>query len=286
MRGVGSASGAISVVNALPLGVGAAVGIAWPAIATARPSAAGRRRDIVRPTRARTPLVRAAVVAARDSFAGPEGTPLAVSVRTSIPPARGLKSSSAVASAVALATARAFRREPRTAAIARLVARVSRAVGVSATGAYDDALAGLVPGVVVTDNRADVELRRFPIDPGCGVVLWIPARRHPPSPAVRRRFRQDHALAQRAVDLALDRDWARAMTANSQLVERAMGYRYERLRATLTGAGAVAAGVSGLGPTLAAVAPVGRLPHLLRALPRPGRRRVVRFLPATRRRAP
>jgi shikimate kinase len=283
VRGVGSACAAISVVNALPLGIGAAVGIEWPATATVRPTGVLGGADTVRPSRARTALVRAALASARHSFGGTSGTALSVSLRSTIPPARGLKSSSAVASAVALATARSFRREPPASAIARVSAQVGRAVGVSATGAFDDALAGLVPGVVVTDNRADASLRRFPIDPGCGVALWIPARHHPASPEVLRRFRREQALAQRAVDLALDRDWAGAMGANSELVEHALGYSYGRLRAALVGAGALAAGVSGLGPTVAVVAPVGRLARMLRLLPRQGRRRVVRFSTAARR---
>lgn len=285
MTGVASAYAAISVVNALPLGIGAAVGIDWPATATVRPAGPVGRPDSVRPARAATPLLRAAVRAARGPLGGEERTRLAISLRSTIPPARGLKSSSAVASAVGLATARAFRQEPSAVAVARLSARVGRSVGVSATGAFDDALAGLVPGVVVTDNRADLELRRFSIEPGSGVALWIPPRRHPASPSVRRRFRRQRALAQRAVDLALDRDWAGAMRANSELVERAMGYRYARLRGALADAGALAVGVSGLGPTLAVVAPVGRLPRLLRSLPRSGRRRLVGFSSAPQRRA-
>jgi shikimate kinase len=277
--GVGSARAAISVVNALPLGVGAAVGIEWPATATARFSSGGdgSERTVVRPPRARTPLVRAAARSARSSWAPGSHGLLAISLRSTIPPGRGLKSSSAVASAVALATARAGGRSPAAHDVARISARVGREVAVSATGAFDDALAGLLPGVVVTDNRTDAELRRFPIDRGCGVVIWVPGGRHPRSPSVRPRFRRDRALAQRAVDAALDRDWIAAMSANSELVERAMRYPYSKLRTALAGAGALAAGVSGLGPTVAAVAPVGRLPGVLRAFPRRGVRRVLRF---------
>jgi shikimate kinase len=286
VRGVGTANAAISVVNALPLGIGAAVGIDWPATATAELGRGGPHEPslVVTPRAARTPLVRSASAAARTRFSPRVPGALRLRVRSSIPRGRGLKSSSAVASAVALATARACGRDPTPRAIARISAEVGRSVGVSATGAFDDALAGLVSYVVVTNNRNDTVLRRYPLPPALAVALWIPPGRHPASPTVRQRFGRDRTLARRSVDAALDRDWAAAMTANSRLVESAMGYRYERLHATLRAAGAVASGVSGLGPAVAAIAPTPSVRRVLRAFPATGRRRAFRFAVPDRRR--
>jgi len=279
VRGVGSARAAISIVNALPLGVGAAVGIEWTARTTAyldgdRPTLA---RASVRPRSSSTRLVQAAARASLDRFAASRGGPLRLVVRSSIPIARGLKSSSAVSASVALATARAAGADPVPSEVARIAAEVGRATGMSATGAFDDALAGLVRGGVVTDNARDAELRRFEIDRHLAVALWVPGRPHPRSPTVRRRFTREPALARRAVDAALSGNWIEAMAANSSLVERAMGYRYAALHEAVAQAGAVASGVSGLGPTFAAVAPTDRLQQVLRALPRSGRRRSVRW---------
>lgn len=282
MRGVASANAAISIVNALPLGVGAAAGVSWEARASAvvsrtRGSSAAA---VIEPGRSRTALVRASARAACERFApGTEGR-LRLRVRSTIPPARGLKSSSAVGSAVALATARAVGAEPPAVEIATLVADVGRATGLSATGAFDDALAGLVAGWVVTDNRRDVALRRFRLDPGLGVVVWVPRGRHPSSPTVRGRFRRHARLAHRAVEAALSGDWPAAMEANTALVERAMGYRYGPLHTAVHRAGAVASGVSGLGPSVAIVAPGERLGRVVRALPDAGIRRTLRFAPA------
>jgi shikimate kinase len=279
LRGVGTARSAVSVVNALPLGIGAAFGIEWPARATVDvdPGSSPGGPPRIDPPASRTPLVRATAVASRQRFGRGEGGELRLVVRSTIPVARGLKSSSAVSSAVALATARAVGREPTPFEVARLSAEVGRTTGVSATGAFDDALAGLVSGGVVTDNRHDAELRRFDFDPELGVALWVPARPHPRSPRLRERFRKEPALAQRAVDAALDGDWVGAMAANSALVERVMGYRYERLHEGVRLAGATVAGTTGLGPAFAAVAPSNRLPRVLRALPTTGRRRTVRL---------
>jgi shikimate kinase len=278
VRGVGEARAAVSIVNALPLGVGAAVGIAWTARATARlhPRPSRSVPAWIAPAASATPVVRAAARSAYARFGDGRPLELTLNVRSSIPVARGLKSSSAVASAVALATARALGTEPTAVETARIAAEAGRRSGVSATGAFDDALAGLVPGGVVTDNRADTELRRFAVEPGLRVALWIPARTHPPSPSVRGRFRRHGRLAHEAADAALAGDWRRAMAANTALVERAMGYRYAPLHAAVEAAGAVAAGVSGLGPTFVALAPTERMRAVLGALPsRAGRRRAV-----------
>ena len=143
----------------------------------------------------------------------------------------------------------------------------SRSVRSSATGAFDDGLAGLLGGGVVTDNRRDELVRRFELPGDCAVALWIPDRTHPPSSRLVGRFRRDRSLARRAVDAALDGDWCAAMRANSALVERAMGYRYAAVHDALRNAGATVSGVSGLGPAVAAVVPHGRVGRVVRAFP-------------------
>jgi len=144
---------------------------------------------------------------------------------------------------------------------------VGRRVGVSATGALDDALAGLEPGFVVTDNVRGEVLRRSKVDPDWGVALYIPSQTHPPSPNLRSAFSNERSAGELAVRAAKAGDWTTAMRINTELVERTMGYAYEDIREQLQSHGAVASGVSGLGPTLAAIAPADRLPDLVRALP-------------------
>ena len=279
MRGVATGRAAVSVVNALPLGVGAAVGIEWPARTIAVLEASRDRRDAptVLPRRSATAVVRAAARTALERYGSGGPARVRLTVRSTIPVARGLKSSSAVTTSVALATARAGGVDPAPEEIARLAAEVGMATGVSATGAFDDALAGLVPGGVVTDNRRNVELRGLDIDPELAVALWIPGRRHPRSPKLRDRFRREHRLARRAVEAALAGDWTAAMLANTAVVEKVMGYRYDRLHALASRHGAVAAGVTGLGPAFAVLAPRRRVPAVLRGFPRDGARRSARL---------
>src|SRR4029077_12491491 len=101
-----------------------------------------------------------------------------VAVVSAIPPARGLKSSSAVGVAVAQAVASAYGRSPAAETCAAASAEVSRAIGLSATGAFDDALAAAEGGVVLTENTSRTVRARATLDTDWSVVLWIPAGEH------------------------------------------------------------------------------------------------------------
>ncbi|HTP53919.1 MAG TPA: shikimate kinase [Thermoplasmata archaeon] len=283
MRGVGEATAAISVVNALPTGIGAAAGIALRTRVEVELEAGGQRSTPLRvtPESSGTPLVRAAVAEGVRRFLPEDLTPVRVEVSSEIPPATGLKSSSAVTSAVLLAVANAVSRRPTAEEIARITAELGRETGVSATGAFDDALAGLSGDLILTDNSEDALLARFPIDRGLSVALWIPPGTHPAAPGSRLRFRSSPAESHAPVAAArAGRLWD-AMELNSGLVEEAMDYPYRDLRRAMREAGAVASGVSGLGPSFAAVAPRGRIPSLLDLLGRrPGTVRSVDFVPS------
>ncbi|MGP8077998.1 MAG: shikimate kinase [Thermoplasmata archaeon] len=275
MRGVGEATAAITIVNALPTGFGAAAGIELrtQAEVTFREATNGSLPPmVIRPDRAATPLVRAALADALERFPAPDRVPVELSLRSEIPMAAGLKSSSAVTSAIVLAVAHATGRNPAPPEVAGATASIGRAAGVSATGAYDDALAGLVGGAVVTDNRHDRLLAAFPLDPDLAVALWIPPGTHPSAPDARSRFPPESPRTRAPVDAARAGHLWQALELNSDLVEEAMGYPYRGLRERLRGIGAVACGASGLGPALAAVAPRTKLPILLAELSgRPGR---------------
>jgi len=280
MRGVGQATAAITVVNALSTGIGCAIGIELAVRASAEITLREQGGSVldIRPAESQTPLVRAALTAAIAQFLPSRDVRVELEVASDIPVAMGLKSSSAVSSAVLLAVARASGSSRPPLEIAKLSAQVSRETGVSATGAFDDALAGLESGVVVTNNYTDELLRSGPVEPGLGVALWMPPGVHPPSPGVRSRFPTDDPLAAQAAEAALRGEWWSAMELNSELVERAMGYPYAPLREAMRRAGATASGTTGLGPAFAVVARKERLEAILSALPQTaGARRALRF---------
>lgn len=269
LHGIGHARAAITVVNALPAGIGAAVGIGLEAVAEVElvPELAGPPRLTLSGEGTLTPLVSETLHATLRALDPGRGYSLTLGLRSAIPQGKGLKSSSAISCAAALATARALGREPSPLEVARLSARASLKVGVSATGALDDALASLVSGLVVTDNSRMSVLRHLPLDPDWRVALYIPPGTHAPSPGLRERFRREEGRSRRAADAVLHGDLAQAMERNSEIVEEVMGYPYAQLRASTRARGAVAQGVSGMGPAFAALAPSGVIDEVLSALP-------------------
>ncbi len=270
MHGVGRATAAVTIVNALPTGIGCALGIGLEAEVTVdlelRPI--GSETELTADPAHASPVVTTAFRLAVAEFLG--GRPILgrLVVRSAVPVARGLKSSSAVAGATARAVAAAAGARAAPEEIARLSAVAGRTAGVSATGAFDDALAGVRPGFVVTDNGADQLLRSGPAEPGWEAALLVPEARHRPSPEWAATFARERSRGQEAAELAQAGKWWAAMESNTRLVESVMGYAYESLRTELRAAGALAAGVSGLGPALAAIQPATRTEEVVRVLRR------------------
>lgn len=268
MIGVGRAYGAITFVNALPTGVGAAAGIDLPVTASVELASSAGPAPLKLSPADDSPLVRAVISASLARWASAGTSVVRAEIRSRIPPSQGLKSSSAVAGAISRAIAVALDAAPSDHDVAVLGADVSQSIGLSATGAFDDGMAALSPGLHLTDNVRRLELRRDAIPPSWGLVLWIPPRHHRPSPTYRARFRELREAGESIVRLARAGDPIAAMTANTQLVESALGLDYGAIRARAKAAGAVAAGVSGMGPTLALITPPECLSETLRTLPR------------------
>ncbi|MCI4317789.1 MAG: shikimate kinase [Candidatus Lutacidiplasmatales archaeon] len=269
MRGVGTGWAAISVVNALFTGVGSAAAIGIPATAYVeiRTVPAGSSGQVSVSPESDTPLVRGSLLEAIRRFGAGADVDASVRVESAIPVAKGLKSSSAVSVAVLRAAAAAYGTAPTSESIASASADVSLAIGLSATGAFDDALASASGGVVVTENGSRRVHVRGVVDPDWAVVLWTPGGSHAPSPTWAARFEAERGPARAAVAAADRGEWLTAMAANTELVERVMGYEYRPVRRALERAGALGSGVSGLGPTLATVVPRARIRDVVRQHP-------------------
>jgi shikimate kinase len=282
MRGIGHAFGAVTFVNALSTGTGAAAAVDLPVTATVdlESTRAGALEHLEFGTGSDSPLARATVADAVRRFGDGRSVSGRVAVVSAIPPARGLKSSSAVGVAIAQAVASAYGRSPAPAALAAASADVSQAIGLSATGAFDDALAAAEGGVVLTENSTRTVRARATLDRAWSVVLWIPAGEHSPSPGWLEGFRAEATSGRRAVESAERGEWLEAMNANTELVERVMRYDYRPLRRTLEKLGALASGVSGLGPTVASIVPRHQVRSVVRAHPGGGSSvRVAEFVP-------
>lgn len=173
-------------------------------------------------------------------------------VRTTseIPVASGLKSSSAAANAVILATLDALDEDMDLVSAARIGVEAAREVGVTITGALDDALASMLGGVVVTDNREMSLLRRDELS--SGVMLLVPEQRIFSRDTDISRSRVIAPMADLAFDLAMKGDYGRAMTINGLAYCAALSLSSEPLILALK-MGAKGASLSGTGPAYAAL---------------------------------
>jgi shikimate kinase len=269
MRGVGRASGAITFVNALHCGQGCAAAIdlgCEVAVELERTLPGELPRTVIDPG-SDTPLVRAALAHGLRATAPTEKFDVRLSVRSAIPWARGLKSSSAVTVAVLEAVSRAYGTLPEPAFLARTSAELSRSLGISATGAFDDALAAIGGGVVLTDNANFEVLATGAAGSEWEVAIWFPPEEHAASSSLAGRFQGNVREGQLAMAEAMTGDYLAAMLRNTRLVEKALRYGYGPMRVELLRQGALGAGVCGMGPAIAAVAPGDRLVRVSEAFP-------------------
>ncbi|MEA1908246.1 MAG: shikimate kinase [Euryarchaeota archaeon] len=146
----------------------------------------------------------------------------AVTTRSEIPIARGLKSSSAAANAVILATLDAIRETlPPTDAV-RMGVRAALDVGVSITGAFDDACASMLGGVVITDNRNQELVSHITYD--SDVLIYLPGEVAFTADTNVARSKAVAPLVEVAYQLALAHDFENAMTLNGLLYCAALGF--------------------------------------------------------------
>jgi shikimate kinase len=263
MKAEASCFGAGTIVNAIATGKGAAFGLALRAAATAevKPEGFGvlaRVPDGVDPTLVRVAAER--VLRNRHLRAG-----LEVFVDSEIPISRGLKSSSAVANAVVLASARALGIELEPFDLIRIGVEAALEAGVTITGAFDDACASFFGGVAVTDNisRKLLAVDRLPED--LSAVIHVPDRTITKQNLAKRDFESIRPRIEEAFRLALRGDFFAAMEANSAAYAPLLGVD-EGPAIRARAAGAAAAGITGTGPAIVALAKPARVDAVRKAM--------------------
>lgn len=249
--GRASAPAAGTVLNALATGVGSAFAIDMETTATVDLDA--DTTDIVGEVAgvpdADTRLVERCVERCVERFG--DGSGGRVTTESEVPMAAGLKSSSAAANATVLATLDALDAldELERVEACRLGVDVAREVGVTVTGAFDDASASMLGGLTVTDNADDDLLRRD--EPDWDVLVWAPPEQAFSADADVARCERIAPMADLAADLALDGDYGRAMTVNGLAFCAALDFPAEPIVAAM--ARSEGASLSGTGPSFVAV---------------------------------
>jgi len=263
MRAQASCFGAGTIVNAIATGRGAAFGLALRATATAetRPEGLGVRVHV--PDGLDPTLVR--LCAERVLRRGTQQVGIEVTVTSEIPVSRGLKSSSAVANAVVLACARALGAPLEPLRIIGIGVDAACDAGVTITGAFDDACASFFGGIVATDNQARKILGydRFP--EGLVAVVQVPDRTITKSSLRGTDFVQIRTQIEEAFRLAMKGDYFRALNVNSGAYAPLLGVD-ETPAIRARAAGAKAAGITGTGPSILALAQATHVDAVRRAM--------------------
>jgi len=256
--GVGECHGGVSVLNAIPTGIGGALGVGLRI--KARVTLTDNRyvlrgSSVVRgsPEPLSTNVLEA-VLSVVNEVTGYSGG-LVAEVESEIPVAVGLKSSSALVNSLIMACLNALRVEVRSVEwLAALGVKASRRASLTVTGAFDDSLATLGSGVYVTDNHALRVIKHVALaDGGLHAVLLIPPTRNPIQSVNPGRFRELKPYYEVAVKEALKGEWVAAANINGLLTAIATGVNPKLLAWTLSLRGVIAAGVSGKGPALYAL---------------------------------
>jgi shikimate kinase len=250
-RGEAIAYGAVTIVNALAGGKGAAFGIDLQTQAKVELTDDGAiEATILDGEGESTLLVENCVRSVLNRFG--KGT-LGAKVRTqsNIPIARGLKSDSVAGNAVILATLAALDKHMDPNDILTTVVNASLEAKVSMTGAFDDASVSLYGNVVVTDNIARKVLRTFPVDE-YSVLLLVPSEKRYTKEVDMARIKTIAREVGIAHKEALDGNYWSAMTLNGLIYSQVLGLGANVIIESLE-AGALAAGISGKGPTYAFV---------------------------------
>jgi len=250
-HGEAVAYGAVTIVNALATGKGAAFGIdLWTKARVELTDDGDIETTILNEKNENTLLVEKCVKAVFNRF-GVQTLGAKVHTESNIPIARGLKSSSVAGNAVILATLVALDKRVDPNEILNLVVDASIEAKVSITGAFDDASASLCGNVVVTDNVARRVLRIFPVEEYCVLLLVPPAKTYTIEADVA-RIRAIARQAEIAHKEALKGNYWSAMTLNGLIYSQVLRLPADVIIEGLQ-AGALAAGISGKGPAYAFV---------------------------------
>jgi shikimate kinase len=248
------AHGAATIVNAIALGKGAAFGVdLWtkaevklteePQIITG---------EITSDPAESTLLIEKTVSRVLQHFNVEKCFGAKVVTRSTIPVARGLKSSSAAANAVALATVAALGESLDDLEVVKLGVEAAFDAKVTVTGAFDDACASYFGGAVITDNLERKIVKRATLPEDLAVLFHVPSSKAYTADSDVNRLQAVKPLVEVAYKEAQAGNFWAALTLNGLIYSSALGYDPSPSLDALN-AGALAAGLCGKGPAVTAV---------------------------------
>ena len=252
--------GAVSIVNAIATGKGATLGISLNVEAIIEETPGSGLVFENKESSLSSRLIKSVIGKAvpKNDL---EKSRLRISLKSEIPSGYGLKSSSAISSVISLACAKLFRPEINDLEVLRHGVEASIESKVSITGAFDDACACYFGGFAVTDNHnlKIVKSEKAPED--LSAVIFIPRSRKRGN--VNKLKILEGVFAQ-AWSLASNSDYWNAMLLNGLATSTILNSD-PRILIDLIEAGALAASVSGNGPSIAAISKKGNVSSVKKA---------------------
>jgi shikimate kinase len=252
--------GAATIINAIATGKGAAVGVdLWTKAAVALTDEAGHVEVTIRSDSSENPaLVQKTVERILKYFGLEQEFGANVETTSNIPVAKGLKSSSAAANAVALATTATLERNLDDITVVKLGVDGALDAKVSITGAFDDACASYFGGIIITDNIERKIIKSFEPSEALAVLFYVPVEKTYTVSSDVKRMKDMASAVKIAYNEALNANYWAALTLNGLIYSSVMGYDPSSAVDALT-AGAVAAGLSGTGPAVSAIVPEDKI---------------------------
>jgi shikimate kinase len=263
------AHGAATIVNAISLGKGAALGVdLWTKAEVKLTNEPGViEAEIASDPKESTLLIGRTVARVLQRFSLEKSFGAKIKTNSNIPIAKGLKSSSAAANATALATTAALGKKLDDLEIVKIGVEAAFDAKVTVTGAFDDACASYFGGAVITDNLNREIIKQLHLHEDLMVLFHVPPQKAYTINSNIARLQTVKPLVQIAYEKALEGKIWEALTLNGLIYSSAQDLN-TKIAIDALAAGAVAAGLCGKGPAVSAVVPNEKLDSVKAALQR------------------
>ena len=262
--------GAVTIVNAMATGKGAAVGVGlrtWAKVSLTNKPGKFVCRNLVEPND--DILMRVIVNRVFRECKLLKKYGAIVETRSNIPVAVGLKSSSAASNAIALAALKAANAKIDNYGAVQLGVDSSLEARVTITGAFDDASACFFGGIMITNNLTRQVLKRFIPLAELSAIIYVPRAKKYTKDVDVSRLTKIRPMIELAIHEALRGNYWFALTLNGLAYSDAFGYDSDPIRRAIF-SGALASGLTGKGPAFVAVAAkenIGKVQKAWNSLP-------------------